>query len=129
MQIQKNKHAVALGKLGGIKRSKAKTEAAKEKKKATNSKTAAEKKATMGYLIANKESDKIQILDNHIAMTVAGVWGDAQALSRYLKAEFKLFSLQNNRKISVKAAASLLSKSALAINFLASISCMRVYCA
>lgn len=70
---------------------------------------AADKKATMGYLIANKESDKILALDDHVAMTVAGVWGDAQALGRYLKAEFKLFELQNNRKISVKGAASLVS--------------------
>lgn len=70
---------------------------------------AADKKATMGYLIANKESDKIQSLADHIVMTVAGVWGDAQALSRYLKAEFKLFELQNGRKISVRGAASLTS--------------------
>lgn len=70
---------------------------------------AADKKATMGYLIANKESDKIQSLDDHIAMTVAGVWGDAQALTRYLKAEFSLFRLNNGRKISVKSAASLVS--------------------
>lgn len=70
---------------------------------------AADKKATMGYLIANKESLKILVLDDHIVMTVAGVWGDAQALGRYLRAEFKLFQLQNNRKISVKGAASLVS--------------------
>lgn len=70
---------------------------------------AADKKATMGYLIANKESDKIQSLDDHIAMTVAGVWGDAQALTRYLKAEFNLFRLSNGRKISVKSASSLVS--------------------
>lgn len=70
---------------------------------------AADKKATMGYLIANKESDKIQPLADHIAVTVAGAWGDAQALVRYLKAEFKLFELQNGRKISVRGAASLAS--------------------
>jgi len=70
---------------------------------------AADKKATMGYLIANKESDKILLLDDHIVMTVAGVWGDAQALGRYLKAEFKLFHLQNGRKISVRGAASMVS--------------------
>ena len=70
---------------------------------------AADKKATMGYLIANKESDKILALDDHVVMTVAGVWGDAQALGRYLRAEFKLFELQNNRKISVRGAASLVS--------------------
>lgn len=70
---------------------------------------AAEKKSTMGYLIASKESEKILPVEEHIAITVAGVWGDAQSLARYLKAELKLFAIQNRRKISVKGAAALLS--------------------
>ena len=70
---------------------------------------AAEKKSTMGYLIASKESEKIIPVSDHIAMTIAGASGDAQALARYLKAELKLFSIQNQRKISVRGAASLLS--------------------
>lgn len=70
---------------------------------------AADKKATMGYLIASKESEKILTLDDHIALTIAGASGDAQALARYMKAELKLFSIQNQRKITVKGAASLLS--------------------
>lgn len=70
---------------------------------------AADKKATMGYLIATKNTQKIELLDDHIAMTIAGVSGDAQALGRYLRAEFKLFSLQNGRKIPVKSGVSLLA--------------------
>lgn len=70
---------------------------------------AAEKKSTMGYLVASKESEKILPVEDHIALTVAGVWGDAQTLARYLKAELKLFAIQNQRKISVKGAATLLS--------------------
>lgn len=70
---------------------------------------AAEKKSTMGYLIASKESEKILPVDEHIAITTAGVSGDAQSLARYLRAELKLFSLQNSRKISVKGAATLLA--------------------
>lgn len=70
---------------------------------------AAEKKSTLGYLIASKESEKILSVDDHIALTIAGASGDAQALARYLKAELKLFAIQNQRKISVKGAASLLS--------------------
>ncbi len=70
---------------------------------------ATEKKSTMGYLVGSKETEKIIKLDEHIAMTTAGVSGDAQALGRYLRAEFKLFELQNNRKIPVNSAASLLS--------------------
>lgn len=70
---------------------------------------AAEKKSTMGYLVASKESEKITQVDDRIAMTIAGASGDAQALGRYMRAELKLFEIQNKRKISVKGAATLLS--------------------
>lgn len=70
---------------------------------------AAEKKSTMGNLVVGKESEKIYILDDHVAMTVAGLVGDTQALVRYMKAELKLFSIENQRKISIKGAATLLS--------------------
>ncbi len=70
---------------------------------------AAEKKSTMGYLVASKESVKIHQIEDHIAMTIAGASGDAEALIRYMKAECKLFRIQNQRKISVKGAATLLA--------------------
>ncbi len=70
---------------------------------------AAEKKSTIGYLVASKESEKIYPLEDHIAMTTAGAEGDAQILARYMKAELKLFSIQNKRKISVRGAATLLA--------------------
>jgi len=70
---------------------------------------AAEKKSTLGYLVASKESEKIIPVEDHIAMTIAGYSGDAQALARYLRAELKLFAIQNGRKISAKGAATLLS--------------------
>lgn len=70
---------------------------------------AAEKKSTLGYLVGSKETEKILQLDDHVAMTIAGVSGDAQTLARYLRAELRLFELQNNRKIPVKAAATLLA--------------------
>ncbi|MCK5022658.1 MAG: archaeal proteasome endopeptidase complex subunit beta [Candidatus Aenigmarchaeota archaeon] len=70
---------------------------------------AAERKATMGYLVASKNAKKIIQLDDHVGMTIAGSVGDAQALERYLKAEFKLYELEEGRKIPVKSAASLVS--------------------
>ncbi|MEM5882879.1 MAG: archaeal proteasome endopeptidase complex subunit beta [Candidatus Aenigmatarchaeota archaeon] len=70
---------------------------------------AAEKKSTMGYLVASKESVKILPIEDSIAITIAGASGDAQALVRYMKAECRLFEIQNNRKISVQAAATLLA--------------------
>jgi len=70
---------------------------------------AAEKKSTLGYLVASKSSEKIIQVEDHLALTIAGYSGDAQALARYLQAELKLFAIQNGRKISVKGAATLLS--------------------
>ncbi len=70
---------------------------------------AADQKASMGYLIANKEVQKIYPLDEHIAMTIAGLVGDALALERYIKAELKLFRLHEGRRISVKAASNLIA--------------------
>lgn len=68
---------------------------------------AADRKATMGYLVASKDAKKIIKLDDHIGMTIAGVVGDAQTLERYLKAELKLYKLHEDRSMPVKAAASL----------------------
>lgn len=70
---------------------------------------AAEKKSTMGYLVASKDSIKILPIEDNIALTIAGASGDAQALVRYMKAECNLFRIQNKRKISVKGASTLLS--------------------
>lgn len=70
---------------------------------------AAEKKSTMGYLVASKETEKIYDLNDFISMTIAGASGDAQTLVRYMLAEIKLFEIQNQRKITVKGAATLLA--------------------
>ena len=70
---------------------------------------AAEKKSTLGYLVASKEEVKITKITDRIAITEAGMVGDLQALTRYMRAETKLFELQNKRRIPVKAAATLLA--------------------
>lgn len=70
---------------------------------------AAEKKSTMGYLVASKETEKIYNLNDYIAMSIAGASGDAQTLVRYMRAEIKLFEIQKQRRISVKAASTLLA--------------------
>jgi proteasome beta subunit len=70
---------------------------------------AAERKATMGYMVASKDDLKITKIADHIGMTQAGMVGDLQALGRYLKAETKLFEIKNKKRITVKSAASLLS--------------------
>ncbi|MBR9678822.1 MAG: archaeal proteasome endopeptidase complex subunit beta [Nanoarchaeota archaeon] len=70
---------------------------------------AADKRASMGYLIAHKNVKKIHQLIDDIAITIAGGVGDAQMLIRYVKAEAKLFEFKNQRKTSVKALSTLLS--------------------
>lgn len=70
---------------------------------------AAEKKSTMGYLVASKETKKIYNLNDYIAMSIAGASGDAQTLVRYMRAEIKLFEIQKQKRISVKAASTLLA--------------------
>ena len=69
---------------------------------------AAEKKATMGYLVDSKVSRKVYQLDGHIGLTIAGSVGDALAIVRLMKAQFKLYKLDRG-PITVKAAATLLS--------------------
>lgn len=70
---------------------------------------ASDRRATMGYLIASKDIDKIYPVDDSIGMTIAGGVGDAQTLIRWMQAEIRLYKLKNNKKISIEAAATLLA--------------------
>jgi proteasome beta subunit len=70
---------------------------------------AAEKKATMGYLVASKQTRKIVKLEDYVGMTIAGSVGDAQALERYIKAEIGLYQLEEGMKMSINAVATLVA--------------------
>ncbi|MCK4718020.1 MAG: archaeal proteasome endopeptidase complex subunit beta [Thermoplasmata archaeon] len=70
---------------------------------------ATEHRATMGTLIAHKNTQKMFKIDDHLGLTVAGLVGDAQMLAKYLRAEVELYKMKNNRPISVGGAANLLS--------------------
>ena len=70
---------------------------------------AAERKATMGYLVASQDAEKIHQIDDMLGMTIAGVVGDAQALIRYIKAEMKLYNLQEGKKMSVESSSTLIA--------------------
>ena len=70
---------------------------------------AADKRATSGYLIANKKFDKIISIADSIAVTVAGTVSDVQLLAKYIKAELKLKEIRTNRGNMVKEAANLLA--------------------
>ena len=70
---------------------------------------ATEKRATMGTLIAHKKTQKLFKIDDHIAMTTAGLVGDAQILTRYLSAEAELYRLKRDEEMSIEAAATLMA--------------------
>jgi proteasome beta subunit len=70
---------------------------------------ASDRRATMGYLIASKDIDKIYPVSDRIAMTIAGSVGDAQTLVRWMQAELKLYELKHEKEPNVEAAASLLA--------------------
>jgi proteasome beta subunit len=70
---------------------------------------AADKRATMGYLIANKNVTKLIKITDRIALTIAGGVGDAQMITKYLKAQMRLYEMRRRQKPTVKACATFLS--------------------
>ena len=70
---------------------------------------ATETRATMGTLIAHKQTKKLYRVDDHLGLATAGLVGDLQILARYLNAEANLYRLKRDVKIPVKSAATLMS--------------------
>lgn len=70
---------------------------------------ATETRATMGTLIAHKETRKLYKIDDHLVLATAGLVGDIQILARYLNAEATLYRLKREVKMPVKSAATLMS--------------------
>ncbi|MDD9953831.1 MAG: proteasome subunit beta [Candidatus Woesearchaeota archaeon] len=70
---------------------------------------AADKRATAGHLIANKKTEKVRPVTDHIVVTTAGGVADLQLLYKYLHAELKLKLIRGGRHATVKEAANLLS--------------------
>src|SRR3989344_371722 len=69
---------------------------------------AADKRATMGYFIANKDIDKVIKISDNMAFTTAGLVSDIQLITKLIKAELTLKRIRNNRETTVKEAANLL---------------------
>ncbi len=70
---------------------------------------ATEKRATKGHMIAHKDTKKLFQIGNNMALTISGLVGDGQAISRFLSSEVELYRLKRNKDITVKAASTLLS--------------------
>jgi proteasome beta subunit len=69
----------------------------------------ADMRATMGNLIAHKQTQKLFRIDDHMAMTIAGGVGDAQVLVRWLATEVQLYKLKRGAPMSVNAASTLMA--------------------
>ena len=59
----------------------------------------ADKRASMGYFVANRNAQKIYQIDDKIAMTTAGSVGDAQTLVRWIKSEIALYKHRSTMTI------------------------------
>jgi proteasome beta subunit len=70
---------------------------------------ATERRVTAGNMIQNKTGQKLFRIDQNIGVTIAGYVGDAQVLTRYLKAEVSLYRLRRSAPLSAEGAATLLA--------------------
>lgn len=69
----------------------------------------ADKRATAGNLIANKQMDKVFPVEDYMAVTTAGTVSDVQILLKLLKAEVRLKRMRTNTPVRVSEAANLLA--------------------
>ena len=67
----------------------------------------ADRRMTMGYMIAGKKFEKISILNEDIALTMAGLVSDAQLLTKIIKAQLRLDTIRRGKKPSTKEVANL----------------------
>lgn len=70
---------------------------------------AADTRASAGFFIADKHVMKIQKVDNHLGMTIAGGVADAQNLVDLMRYNANIFRLQNREPMPIKSAARLVS--------------------
>ncbi|MFA6048544.1 MAG: archaeal proteasome endopeptidase complex subunit beta [Candidatus Micrarchaeia archaeon] len=70
---------------------------------------ASDKRATMGTFIANKDVQKVHMVADKIALTMAGGVGDAQQLTHILRAELELYKYSRGRELTVKGASTLVA--------------------
>lgn len=69
---------------------------------------AADMRATAGTMIVDKRAEKVHILSDDFAATIAGSVSEAQLLIKLVKAELKLKEVRTGKKPTAKEAANLL---------------------
>lgn len=69
---------------------------------------AADKRATAGSMIVDKRAEKVHIISDDFAVTIAGSVSEAQLLIKLIRAELKLKEVRTYKRPSAKEAANLL---------------------
>jgi len=69
---------------------------------------AADKRATAGHMIVDKKAEKVHIISDDFAVTIAGSVSEAQLLIKLIRAELKLKEVRTYKMPSAKEAANLL---------------------
>jgi len=70
---------------------------------------AADRQSTAGNMVMNKNSKKVQKINDYLVLASAGVVSDIQRTSKLLTAELKLKELKSKSKPTIKQAANLLN--------------------
>ncbi len=70
---------------------------------------ASDRRVTAGTLIAHKNMRKTIKVDENMAITTAGLVGDAQQLARFLKSEVELHKMRTGAPMTIKAAATMMA--------------------
>jgi len=70
---------------------------------------ASDTRAVMGTFVAHKRAKKVYRIDDHLAMTIAGLVADAQWTVEVLKVNASLYRLNMGRPMPVRSAARLVS--------------------
>ena len=69
---------------------------------------AADKRATAGNMIVDKKAEKVHIISDDYAVTIAGSVSEAQLIIKLIRAELKLKEIRTNKRVTAKEAANLL---------------------
>lgn len=70
---------------------------------------AADKRASMGHIAYEEESEKIYRVNDFTAMTNAGNVGDSLTIIRFIRAQAKVYELERGERMSARAIATILS--------------------
>ncbi|MFX1500106.1 MAG: proteasome subunit beta [Promethearchaeota archaeon] len=68
-----------------------------------------DRRATWGYTVTNKSTQKVFKITEYIGLTAYGLIGDFQILVRILQAQANLYELETGERISTKSMAKLVS--------------------